>query len=157
MSRKFGNQKWRQTQFANLEAAVCKETNKIISISGCKIYSKNMLRVAMHLYTLKNYRKTCRHIQFSETGFFYRHLQFAKSLPQIESLFLTVYDHNSKLKSHVKNLASRRFAPGHGKMHYIHDLIPISQPLLFHAVPQYFFLYPLKEGFIWDGTAPVPQ
>lgn len=154
---KYGNTKWKQAQLLRVEAAVCNATGEVASISGCRMYSDNMMRVGMHLYTLKKYRKTCRNIQFDSEGFFYRHINFAREMGGVESLFMTVYAHNKKLESHVKNLGQKKMSPDGGRMSFIEDLIAVEEPLEFHSVPQHFFLYPLSKDFNWIGRAPLPQ
>src|SRR5690606_24293779 len=115
---KFGNKKWEQTDFSCIEVAVLNNSGEIVSISGCRRYESNLLRVAMHLYTLKDFRKSCRNVQFSDKGFFYKHIEYARSLKDIEALFLTVYPYSKKLLNHFKNLAYRRLSVG-SQMQYI--------------------------------------
>lgn len=152
---KFGQRKWQETSFAAIEVAVHNKDKKVVSLSGCRHYSQRMLRVGMHLYTLQNYRKTCRNIQFSEHGFFRRHIDYAKASGKVDCLFMTVFVHNKTLEAHVKNLAKRRISPDGGELFYIHDLEFIEKPIKFHNVPQYFFLYPLVKDFCWSMEAPV--
>ena len=154
---KYGNTKWTITKFDALECVFY--NNLIISLSGCKAYTNNMLRVSMHLYTLINYRKICRNFQFRKNGFFQRHLDFAKKIGNIECLFMTVYPHNKKLKAHVHNLAYRKISPDGKKhnMHFIDKLQFIDEPIIFHNVPQYFFLYPLNKSFQFPKELPKPK
>ncbi len=142
---KFSDAKWIATKFDALECALV--AGRVVSLSGCRFYGNNMLRVGMHLYTLKEFRREVRNIQFRKNGFFARHLEFARNSEKTECLFMTVYAHNSKLKSHAKNLASRRISPDGGPMEYIHDLEFVPEPIVFHDVPQYFFLYKLNPDF----------
>ena len=144
---KYGNTKWIVTKFDAFECVVY--NSLIISVSGCKIYTNKMLRVSMHLYTLTNYRKICRNFQFRENGFFQRHIEFAKTVGNIECLFMTIYPYNKKLKAHIHNLAYRKINPDGQKIKtkFIDELQFIENPIIFHNVPQYFFLYPLSKRF----------
>lgn len=151
---KFGRRKWAQVRFDALECAIV--ANRVVSLSGCRKYSGGMLRVAMHLYTLRAYRRTVRNIQFSESGFFARHLAFAREVGGVRSLFFTVYPHSKKLQSHVANLAHRKISPDGGKLFFVGDLEFIESPINFHGVDQFFFIYKLDEGFEFNRMAPEP-
>lgn len=142
---KYGNNKWTRTEFARIECLL--EGDEIISISGSRFYTHNLLRVGMHLYTLKSHRKSYRNVPFSENGFFYHHLQFAKNHPFLDALFLSIYPHNPKLMALVKNIAHRQMSPDGGKenLHFVDKMVFIENPITFHDVNQYFFYYPLRE------------
>lgn len=149
---KFGKRKWRETNFENLECLVWGE--RVIGLSGCRAYEGGLLRVSMHLYTLKSFRKTCRNFQFAPDGLFSRHLDFARAHGDFQSLFMSVYPHSKRLLSHAKNLGGRHLTPGRTPSPFISDLKPWHEPVIFHNVPQYFFFYPLRADFNFDGRAP---
>lgn len=144
---KYGNTKWKKTQFDSLECII--HEGFIVGVSGCKLYTDNMLRVSMHLYILKDYRGIYRNSQFCENGLFQRHLEFAKTLGNVDCLFMTIYPYNRKLKAHIRNLAYRKISSYGRKSNkeFIENLQFIEKPINFHGVPQYFFLYALKKGF----------
>ena len=153
---KYGDTKWKETRFLSLECVFYK--NQIISLSGCKLYTNNMMRILMHLYTLKDYRRICRSHTYCENGLFQKHLDFAKKQGDIDCLFLTIYPYNKKLKSYVKNLLDRKIGPDLGwkNMKYIQDLKGTGRPVLFHNCRQYLFFYPLKKEFRIPKEVPRP-
>jgi hypothetical protein len=151
---KFSLRKWQETVFENLEAAMIGD--EVASLSGCRRYSGNLLRVSMHLYTRAPFRKDLRNIQFTPDGFFARHLGFARSQSGIEALFMTIFCHDRKTEALRKCLGERRLHAEGADVGFFYDFQVWPEPLLFHGVQQHFFFYPLNDGFQFTGEAPVP-
>lgn len=147
---KFCDSKWRTVAFDRIECALIGD--RIVSISGCRRYGQDLLRVGMHLYTLRAYRQRVRNLQFHPGGYFERQLEFARG-QNVRCLFLSIYAHSRKLESHVKNLAERRISPDGGPMVYIHDLERVEEPIFLHNVPQHIFLYKIDPDFSFDREA----
>lgn len=152
---RFGPYKWRETKFDNLQCLVLRD--RIVGVSGCRTYANGLLRVCMHLYTLREFRGLCHGMQFAPDGVFAHHLEYARSRPEIRSLFMTVYPHTRKLRAHARNLAQRKLSALGAPMSYVRDLRPWPVPVRFHGVDQQFFFYVLDANFQFDGQAPLPM
>ena len=157
---KFGHANWEKTDFESLECLMESGKNSpVAGLSGARLYTadrENFLRVCMRFYILKGMRRTHGNSQFCKGGLFEKHIERAKEIGSVKSLFMSVYPYNSKLKAHVKNLSQRRISPGRAKanaLHYALKLQPAPKPILFHSVPQHLFFYSLSGG----ATKPFPQ
>ncbi len=140
---KFGKQKWQDTPFERIEAAL--ENGEVVSISGCAQYGKSLLRVSMHHYTLKDYRTRFRATLFREDGFFERHIDYAQKHPALEFLFFSIYIHNRKLLAAAKNMSSKLFTPESLRMKTLKDIMTLPEPVRLHGVDQKIFLYSLRS------------
>lgn len=149
---KFGPHKWEKTEFSNLECLI--DGGKVVGVSGCRVYLGGLLRTSMHLYTLKQFRASCAGMQFAPEGMFSRHLNYARERGDIRALFMTVYPYTPKLSAHVRNLGVRRLSLTGKPMLYLKDFLTWPETISFHGVPQNFFIYPIVEGFQFDGKAP---
>lgn len=98
---KFSHLKWSPTAFDSIYGI---EVNKeIVSISGKKIYSNQFVRLGMHYYTLKKFRKPIRSVMWRKNGFVDQGMQESP----YNHFFITIYAHNSKLQAWSKKLVTR--------------------------------------------------
>jgi hypothetical protein len=143
---KYSNRKWFDVGFDAIEVAT--EYNKIVSMSGAKVYTdingNKFLRVNMFYYILKLYRGKYNGIVYVDQGFFDRHIMFARAT-RCKGLFFTIYAHSSKLKAMVLNHTTRRISHVRSKLKHWDDLQHIGQHQ-FNDVPQDFFYYPFSAN-----------
>ena len=151
---KYGRRKWSKTEFDNLECLMC--DGRVVGLSGTRSYDSGLLRVCMHLYTLKSFRARAAGMQFTPGGVFSRHLAYARENHKTRAAFMTVFPHTSKLKALAVNLASRKLSGTAKPMIYVRELIAWPTMIEFHDVRQHFFFYPLKPDFEFDGRSPRP-
>lgn len=160
---KYGLQKWSRTEFHRIEAAV--DDEGVFSISGSREYGRGLLRVAMHHYTLQSHRRTHRSLFFRDGGFLSRHIRSSIEEAGSRFLFFSVYPHNDRLRTLVKNMLGRRTSHEGLPMAHLKDFRPLGEPVLLHGVPQHLFVFdPLgredwRDEFVsrWHQDSPSPQ
>ncbi len=138
---KFSDQKWKKTDFFNFECAA--EGNTIVSLSGTALYGR-WLRIGMHHYTLKKFRKKHRALLFRKGGFLEKHLLLATNSLNLDGVFFSIYPHRSNLDYFVKNMEKKKFSPEGFETPQIKNIRYAGGPLLFNGVYQHFFYIPLK-------------
>lgn len=142
---KYSDRKWFSVNFDAVEVAIT--NNKIVSMSGAKIYSdtdgNKFLRVNMFYYILKEYRKKCNGIIYVDGGFDDRHITFAKD-HNCNGLFFTIYAYSPKLQALVINHTSRRISNVRSKLKHLDSITHIGKHVL-NGVDQEFFYYPLSN------------
>lgn len=142
---KYSNRKWFEVKFDCIEIAIT--DNKIVSMSGAKIYLDNngnkFLRVNMFYYILKEYTKKCNGIIYVDSGFDDRHLEYANK-NNCKGMFFTIYPYSSKLKALVINHTSRRISNVRSKLKHLDEINHVGS-YLFNGVNQEFFYYPITS------------
>lgn len=113
---KFSNRKWKKIKLEQLHGVYV--NNELACISGCKLYGKqqNLLRLGMHYYVLKRFRKVCRSMLWKPGGLIESALE---NFTDLDYSFVTIYPHNSRLHSWCKALIrGRRYGQiGNGNNH----------------------------------------
>lgn len=99
---KFSDLKWKQTSFDSIYGLEFE--NQIVSIAGKKVYANEFVRLGMHYYTLKKFRKSIRSILWKKNGFIDAEL---KKSPH-NHFFITIYAHNKKLDAWSQKLLKRK-------------------------------------------------
>ena len=134
---KFSNRKWNKIGLTKLHGVFV--DNDLAGISGCRVYGNdNLLRLGMHYYVLKKYRRTCRSWLWKPGGM----LETALSdFEKIDYSFVTIYPHNSRLKKWCEALkrGTRYGQIGNGKNHInlLNSYTMRDKPISFNGVPQY--------------------
>lgn len=143
---KFGNLKWEQTEFDGILGATWKDSNEIVSLSGFKRY-RGFLRVGMHLYTLKSFRRQVRSVLWRPKGFIDSALELS---PNATGCFISIYPHNIALKKWSERLSrDDGFAQLGQSCSFARQMMRKFRRLpgayLFKNVPQVFFLMSLNN------------
>lgn len=143
---KYSDIKWNKVGFDQIEAVL--DDNQVVSISGCRKYysmdrRESFLRVSMHYYTLKKFRKKYNGIVYIEGGFIERQLNYAIS-QNCAGIFFTIYPYSSKLKAMVINHTKRRISYVRSRLTYMNKFSHIGSFKL-NEVFQDFFYYPITQ------------
>lgn len=134
---KFSTRKWNKIGLTQLHGVFV--DNELAGISGCRLYGDGrLLRLGMHYYVLKRFRKICRSWLWKPNGM----LEIAlKNFRNIDYSFVTIYPHNSRLKKWCEALIrGKRYGQiGNGNSHLnlLSSYSMRDKPIYFNGVPQY--------------------
>lgn len=134
---KFSTCKWNKIGLTELHGVFVNE--ELAGISGCKLYGNHrLLRLGMHYYVLKRFRKDCRSWLWKPNGMLETAL---RNFDNLDYSFVTIYPHNSRLQRWCEALIrGKRYGQiGNGSSHL--DLLNCysmkDKPICFNGVPQY--------------------
>lgn len=152
---KFSDLKWYQVGFD--EVLALEQDGEIVSISGIKRYSNDIIRLGMHYYTLKAFRKMVRSILWKKNGFIDHSMRFRQPA---KCFFISIFAHNKKLKSWVVRLKQgKRYGQMAIENKDITSCLRLFTPageVIFNGVPQ-LILYcsPEKQGLPKDFLSSI--
>ena len=145
---KFSTRKWNKIGLTQLHGVFVE--NELAGISGCRLYGNGkFLRLGMHYYVLKKFRKYCRSWLWKPNGMLETAL---KNFNDIDYSFVTIYPHNSRLQKWCEALirGNRYGQIGNGKEHI--DLLKSysmqDKPIYFNNVPQYVLYRQEKDNAV---------
>lgn len=137
---KFSKTKWLQLKCDKFLALL--DDNQVVSISGVRTYSNQFVRLGMHYYTLKKFRRIHRSILWRSNGFLEQTLI---DYPDKNDFFISIYSHNKKLKAWVKYLQNgMRFGQlSQSEAGVTSNLkrFSVLPEILFNEVPQTLLFY----------------
>lgn len=134
---KFSTRKWNKIGLTQLHGVFV--GNELACISGSRLYGENnLLRLGMHYYVLKRFRKVCRSWLWKPQGLIEHAL---KNYDNLDYSFVTIYPHNSRLESWCKALIrGKRYGQiGNGTEHLelLNSFKMQNGYISFNGVPQY--------------------
>lgn len=134
---KFSTRKWNKIGLTQLHGVFV--DNKLAGISGCRLYGDGrLLRLGMHYYVLKRFRKICRSWLWKPNGMLETALN---NFENLDYSFVTIYPHNSRLKKWCEALVrGKRYGQiGNGNTHLdlLNSYSMKNDPICFNGVPQY--------------------
>jgi hypothetical protein len=132
---KFSDEKWGKSNFT--EVLAVEEEGQIVSISGNKKYGDRILRLGMHYYTLKDYRRSVRSVLWRPGGFVDVSLKDHKD---VDCFFISIFAHNKKLKAWSQRLIQGKHfgqmgVENKGIAHCLRLFKPAGE-VIFNSVPQ---------------------
>lgn len=134
---KFSARKWNKIGFTQLHGVFV--NNELAGISGCRLYGdKQLLRLGMHYYVLKRFRKECRSWLWKPNGMLETALD---NFNNLDYSFITIYPHNSRLQRWCDALIrGKRYGQiGNGSSHLdlLNSYSMKDKLIYFNGVPQY--------------------
>lgn len=143
---KFSTRKWNQIGLTKLHGVFVDD--ELAGISGCRLYGDGqLLRLGMHYYVLKRFRKICRSWLWKPNGMLETALN---NFENLDYSFVTIYPHNSRLQRWCEALIrGKRYGQiGNGSSHL--DLLKSysmkDKRIYFNGVPQYMLYRQEKKS-----------